>query len=152
MNTAEIGPHPNTDENVERIFSVAQPGFLLHCIANSVKQSSNRIDVSPEKEFLQASIIPLKAGKSVSPHIHVPRASAAGPTITQECWVVMRGAIRVRLFDLDKALLAEHTLLPGCFLASFGGGHSLECLEDDTVLLEFKNGPYLGPDYQKFDA
>ena len=140
------------DENPKKYFSSTQPGVLLHCIVNSAKHVGKRLDVSSEQEFLQTSIIPLQAGKSVAPHIHLPRTSVAGLTITQECWVVVRGAIKVRLFDLDHTLLAERELLAGFLLTSFRGGHALECLEDDTIILEFKNGPYLGPDYQKFNA
>jgi hypothetical protein len=133
------------------IYSKVNPGQLLHAIANAMESGSSRTDISPPDQFLQVSIVPLPSGKKLSPHIHAPRQAAApGATITQESWLVLRGKIRVRLFDLDHTFLDEEELLPGFLLVTFYGGHSLECLEKDTVMLEFKNGPYLGRDFQTF--
>ena len=36
----------------------------------------------------------------------------------------------------------------GCTI-SFWGGHKYECLEDGTVVYEFKTGPYFGKDADK---
>lgn len=133
------------------IHSKVNPGQLLHAVANAMEVDINRVDISPPDQFLQVSIIPFSSGKKISPHIHEERqVSSSGAAITQESWVVLRGRIRIRLFDLDRTFLHEDELLPGCLLVTYNGGHSLECLEKDTVMLEFKNGPYLGRDFQTF--
>jgi len=133
------------------IYSKVNPGQLLHSIASAMELGTSRTDISPPDQFLQVSIIPLTAGKNISPHIHDLRQdSSPGATITQESWVILRGKIRIRLFDLDRTFLHEDELLPGFLLVTYNGGHSLECLEKDTVMLEFKNGPYLGRDIQTF--
>jgi hypothetical protein len=112
---------------------------------------NSRTDISPCDQFLQVSIIPLPVGKIVPPHIHdLRKNSTVAATVTQESWVVLRGKIRIRLFDVDRMLLHEDELLPGFLLVTFNGGHALECLERETVMLEFKNGPYLGRDFETF--
>ena len=63
---------------------------------------------------------------------------------------MIRGKIRVRLFDIDHSPLDEQVLSAGCLLVTYDGGHSLECIEEDTVMLEFKNGPYEGGVVQPF--
>ena len=132
------------------IYSKINPEHLLHCIANSLELGNSRTDISAPDQFLQVSVIPLRAGKHITPHIHDLRGPSPGATITQESWVVLRGKIRIRLFDLDRAFLHEDELLPGFLLVTYNGGHSLECLDEDSVMLEFKNGPYIGRDFQTF--
>jgi len=137
--------------NFHPIYSKVKPNQLLHATANALEVDTNRVDISSPDEFLQASIVPLSLGKVIPPHIHELRhAPSSESTITQESWVVVRGSIRITLFDLDRTFLYEGDLLPGCVLVTYNGGHSLECLEKDTVILEFKNGPYLGRDFQTF--
>lgn len=133
------------------IFSKVAPPRLLHTIADAMAADADRTDISPPDQFLQVSIVPLTAQRVVPPHIHLPRTiPLPAETVTQECWLVLRGKIRVRLFDLDQTLLHEQELLAGFLLVTYNGGHALECLEKDTLMLEFKNGPYLGKDFQTF--
>lgn len=136
---------------VNKIYSRVNPKRLLHTIANANAIRGDRVDISEPQEFLQASIIALPAHKQVAPHVHDQRSlNSAAATITQECWVVMRGRIHVRLFDDDLQLLHEEALSTGYLLVSYGGGHGLQCLDEDAVILEFKNGPYLGRDFHTF--
>ena len=133
------------------VYSRVDAGTLLHTVADALRSAEGRADLSPPDEPLQVSIVLMGPGKQVQPHIHSPRdQSAPGATITQESWLVLRGRIRVRLFDLDRTLLEEEDLSAGCLLVTYYGGHSLECLEKDTVMLELKNGPYLGRDFETF--
>jgi hypothetical protein len=39
--------------------------------------------------------------------------------------------------------------MQGDVLALFNGGHGYEVLEDNTRVLEVKNGPYLGPEVDR---
>jgi cupin fold WbuC family metalloprotein len=131
------------------LYSKVNPDQLLHSIANVKELDQSRTDISPPDKFLQVSIIKLPNGKQIPPHIHDPRiCTKIEKTITQESWVVMHGKIRVKLFDLDGTFLDEKELLTGFILVTYFGGHSLECLEENSVILEYKNGPYLGRDFQ----
>jgi hypothetical protein len=102
---------------------------------------------------LQVSALKLPAAKKVNPHLHHPRAPnpSAGPGITQECWIVLRGEIKVSLFDLDQRPLHQQALSQGQLLVTFYGGHALECGTAGAMMIECKNGPYLGRDYTTFE-
>ena len=103
---------------------------------------------------MQVSVLKLPAAKKVNPHIHQPRQSnaSAGSGITQECWIVLRGELKIRLFDLDHAPLHQQALSQGHMLVTFYGGHALESGSAGALMIECKNGPYLGRDYTTFEA
>ena len=63
---------------------------------------------------------------------------------TQEAWVVFSGAIRADLYDIDDSLSLTVDLHAGDMVVVYAAGHALEVMEDDTILYEFKNGPYYG--------
>ncbi len=138
---------------MNKIYSKSEPGRLLHVIFDTNEPFENRQDLSDGREWLQVSAMKLPADKKVNPHIHQPRAQAppGGPGITQECWIVLQGEIQARLFDLDQTLLHQQALTPGHLLVTFYGGHSLECGPAGAMMIECKNGPYLGRDYTTFE-
>jgi hypothetical protein len=137
---------------VNKIYSQVEPGRLLHVIFDTNEPLKDRIDLSEPQQWLQVSVMNLPPARKVNPHIHNPRAEAAPtlPGITQECWIVLRGEIKAGLFDLDRSPLGQHALLPGHVLVTFNGGHSLECGSAGAMMIECKNGPYLGRDYSAF--
>ena len=51
-------------------------------------------------------------------------------------------------FDIDDTVLATPILKPGDASFTLEGGHNYVILEDDTVVYEYKTGPYEG---QKLD-
>lgn len=137
----------------ESVYSRIDSTKLLHALASAFQEGNARVDLSPPSEFLQASIVPLGEGRRVAPHIHSPRDTAApGPSVTQESWLVLRGRIRVELFDLDQSPLVQREMSAGQLLVTFYGGHALECIEPGTIVLEFKTGPYLGRDFVSFSG
>ena len=48
------------------------------------------------------------------------------------------------MYDLDDTILATPTLKQGDASFTLYGGHTYEILEDDTLVYEFKTGPYEG--------
>jgi hypothetical protein len=138
---------------LNKIHSKTEPGRLLHVILNTNEPFENRLDLCEGAEWLQVSVLNLPAAKKVNPHIHHPRAQPppGGAGITQECWIILRGEIKVRLFDLDQTLLHQQILPAGHMLVTFYGGHALECEAAGALMIECKNGPYVGRDYTVFE-
>ena len=68
--------------------------------------------------------------------------------IAQESWVVIKGSVKCHLYDVNDELLREEVLRQGDCSMTFAGGHTYTILEDDTVVYEYKTGPYEG---QKMD-
>jgi hypothetical protein len=139
---------------MNKIHSKTEPGRLLHIILDTSEPFENRLDLAEGGQWLQVSVLKLPPGKKVNPHIHQPRVQPppGGPGITQECWIVLRGEIKVRLFDLDQTPLHQQTLSPGHLLMTFYGGHALEGGGEGALMIECKNGPYLGRDYTVFQS
>jgi len=135
---------------MKKIYSIAEPSRLLHVIFNTNEPFENRADLCDNEQWLQVSVINLPASKKVNPHIHNPRPPSASAGITQECWIILRGQIKISLFDLDRKLLHQQELSQGHLLVTFYGGHSLECETEGALMIECKNGPYAGRDYTAF--
>ena len=69
--------------------------------------------------------------------------------ITQELVFVKSGSLMVRIFDDNADGFFQEILNQGDFLILFSGGHSYEILENNTEVLEVKNGPYPGLENDK---
>ena len=54
------------------------------------------------------------------------------------------GSVKCIFYDLDDTLLVEPILYPGDASFTLEGGHNYEILEDDTLVYEYKTGPYEG--------
>lgn len=136
---------------MKKVYSKSEPEKLLHVIIDTNEPFENRADLTSAEQWLQVSVLNLAKGRKVNPHIHNPREQVASsaPGVTQECWIVLRGEIKASLFDLDRNLLHEQKMPPGHVLVTFYGGHSLES-EIGALMVECKNGPYLGRDYTAF--
>jgi hypothetical protein len=56
----------------------------------------------------------------------------------------MQGAVKASIYTEDDVLVEEHVLHANDTLILLSGGHGYEIVMDKTVVLEVKNGPYLG--------
>ena len=61
----------------------------------------------------------------------------------------MRGSILVTYYDTDGTLLEKVTLNTGDISFTLEGGHTYEIMEDDTLVYEYKTGPYEGQEKDK---
>ncbi len=104
---------------------------------------------SPE-ERLQFSVLIYDKGKVFQNHIHKHRPRVIEKT--QESWVVLKGMVKVFIFDENKGIIHEQVMLSGQFYISYEGGHGYEILEDNTVVIENKLGDFIGieEDKEKF--
>jgi len=63
--------------------------------------------------------------------------------------VIISGKVKAILYDLDDTIISEPVLDTGDVSITLYGGHTYEILEDDTLVYEYKTGPYLGPEKDK---
>ncbi len=113
--------------------------FSLFKFSNFKK---NRIDFTPDTEYLQGSCTLLNKNKKIQSHKH--KSNQRIINITQEAWLIFRGSVKAKFFDIDDSYFKEIVLTVGDCVVLFNGGHSFNTLEADTILFEFKNGPYYG--------
>ena len=137
---------------MELIYSKLDPNEVLHMVkrlSEIEEDGVGRVDIVPEDNFIQCSALNMKEGKTFKPHKHIHKHRTYENQIAQESWVVIRGSVKCILYDLDDTILAEPILKPGDASFTLGGGHNYLILEDDTIVYEYKTGPYEGQEFDK---
>lgn len=132
---------------MEKIYSKVEEGKLLHII-NRLSEIENRTEVVPEDNFIQCATLKMPEGKTFPPHKHITKERSYDAQIAQESWVVIKGSVKCIFYDIDDTIIAEPILYPGDASFTLYGGHTYVILEDDTIVYEYKTGPYEG---QKLD-
>lgn len=95
-----------------------------------------------DKDFVQVATWNYNKGKKTSLHSHkiVDRVA----NWTQEVIYVKKGKVKAEIYTDNDKFYKEVILNSGDIAIIFAGGHIFEVLEDNTQVLEIKNGPYLG--------
>jgi len=132
---------------MEEIYSKVD-GRLLH-IVNRLKDIEKRNDVIPSDNFLQCATLKMEKGKTFPPHKHITKNRTYPEQIAQESWIVIKGSVKCILYDIDNKIIAAPILKPGDASFTLYGGHTYEILEDDTIVYEYKTGPYEGQELDK---
>ncbi len=132
---------------MEKIYSKKNPEVLLHLIYRKEDMLSGRIDIVSENNFIQCSSLNLDEGKTFKPHKHIWKERNMS-VIAQESWVIIKGKVKCIFYDLDDSILCEPILNEGDASFTLQGGHNYLILEDNTLVYEYKTGPYEG---QKLD-
>lgn len=136
---------------MEIIYSKIDKDKILHIVkrlSEIENQNCDRIDIVDEENFIQCSSLNMKTGKTFKPHKHIYKNRTHEKQIAQESWIVIRGSVKCVFYDLDDTIIAEPILYPGDASFTLAGGHNYLILEDDTIVYEYKTGPYEG---QKLD-
>ena len=132
-----------------KIYSKCEPCKLLHLI-NRFDEIDGRTDIAPEEQFIQAATIKFpQGGKKFRTHQHIWKPAPREQVIAQESWIVVQGSVRVFMYDTDQLFLQDEVIKKGDCSMTFEGGHTYEILEDDTIVYEYKTGPYMGVENDK---
>ena len=133
------------------IYSKVDNEKILHVIkrlSEIEEQGVDRVDVVASNNFIQCSALNMSMGKTFKPHKHIYKKRTHEKQIAQESWVVIRGSVKCIFYDIDDTIIDEHILNAGDASFTLGGGHNYLILEDNTIVYEYKTGPYEG---QKLD-
>lgn len=97
---------------------------------------------SKDDEYIQVGTWKYNKGKDLLAHIHnlVERKIDR----TQEVVFIVNGSIEAKIYSLDGVLRETFVAHKGDFLILLNCGHGYKILQDDTQVLEIKNGPYFG--------
>ena len=132
---------------MRKIYSKIEPGILLHLIHRLADTKGDRENIAPEEEYLQLAILKMEKGKTFKAHKHIYKEKTTD--IAQESWLVHRGSVKCFFYDLDDQLLEEFILNEGDISMTFRGGHNYLIMDDNTIVFEYKTGPYLGIENDK---
>ena len=122
------------------IYSNKKKNKILGVIHRSKKISNKRKNISPINEYLQISSQELKKGDHIKPHIHLKNKRVI--LSTQEVWLILKGKLSLKIFDIDKKYIKNFILNKGDIYVLFCGGHSFKVLSNKAEFYEIKNGPY----------
>jgi cupin fold WbuC family metalloprotein len=132
---------------MKKIYSKLDQEVLLHIIYRLDDLKKGRIDIAPENEFLQVAALKLEKVQTFKPHKHIENEKITN--IAQESWLVFKGSVKCIFYDLNDEIIEEVILRAGDLSMTFRGGHNYVILEEDTVVYEYKTGPYLGIENDK---
>ena len=122
---------------MEKIYSKIKPELLLHVI-NRISEIEGRTEVIEENNFIQCATLRMEKGKTFPPHKHIEKKRTYEKQKAQESWVIIKGRVKCKFYDIDDKLIAEPILGPGDASFTLHGGHTYEILEEDTVFMNIK--------------
>jgi len=126
---------------------VDESNNVLHMVYRP--DTETRTDIVDPSQFIQVAYMIQSEGQHFKPHQHFERNVIYESVITQETWIVIKGRVEASYFDRHNTLITRTVLNPGDCTITLGGGHSYKSLEDNTLVYEIKNGPYVGRDNDK---
>lgn len=123
---------------IEYIVSNDKP--LCYLIRASLIPTETTFLTPPEFKQ-QVGYVVYRAGAEINRHVHLSiERHLVG---TSEVLIVKKGHCLIDIYNDNRELVATRDLFEGDIMLMVGGGHGFRMLED-TVLLEIKQGPYLG--------
>ena len=103
--------------------------------------------LSQDSDFLQIGIWNHGLNTELQAHIH--NDFERNVSRTSEIIYVICGSVHADLYGEDGTLISEHELVAGDILISLRGGHGYRIMDNDTKVIEVKNGPYFGPEIDR---
>jgi hypothetical protein len=102
---------------------------------------------SEDEDYIQVGTWGYDTPKELLAHTHneVHRDVAW----TQEVIFVKKGSIRAEIYDLSNKKVQDIDCKVGDIIILLRGAHGYHILEDDTQVLEVKNGPYVGAELDR---
>jgi hypothetical protein len=103
--------------------------------------------ITDDSLFIQVGSWWYQKDKNLAKHKHnlVPRES----NITQEMVYVKSGSMSAKIFDQKMNFVDEIILKEGDMAIMVYGGHGYKILEDNTKIIEAKNGPFVSVEVDK---
>ena len=128
---------------MDHIEELSHNGVPLALIIRDKFEPQETTFVTPPESQHQIGFVVYGAGGKIPRHVHRPLERKIRGT--SEVIMVKRGACEVDIYDPDNNVVATRLLRTGDMLVLINCGHGFRMTED-TVLVEVKQGPYLGED------
>ena len=125
-----------------KVRKIEKDGLHLATFLPAEAWEKGSLFFSDDSDFVQVGTWNYDAGKKLLAHRHniVPRESNR----TQEVIYIVSGSLKAEVMDEAGALAEVFILKTGDTLILLRGAHGYEILEENTKVLEVKNGPYFG--------
>ena len=122
--------------------TIASEGTVLCYVLRAAMRPGHTTFVTGPDAAFQVGHIVHPRGHVIPRHLHC--STERRITTTSEVLLVQRGRCELDVYETNRRFVRTEELREGDILVMLAGGHGFRML-DDTVLLEIKQGPYLGP-------
>jgi len=102
--------------------------------------------LSDDSDFIQLGTWNYKKNFSTAPHYHLEHDMPAN--LTQEVVLVHKGSVKCRIFTKEGNFIDEVDINEGELIVQIYGVHEY-IMNEDSIVLEIKNGPYYGPEVDR---
>lgn len=126
---------------------IEHDGQLLAIVCRDEDWQRGLTFPTPGHLFIQAGCWWYPAGKDLAAHYHKENVRTASRT--QELTYIKKGRMKVSLYNEHHEHVRDVILETGDFAVMIGGGHGYQILDDDTQVLEVKNGPFIDVETDK---
>jgi hypothetical protein len=126
------------DKHIESITHGIEPIALI--IRDKYDEPGIRF-FTPANFSQQLAAMTRPKGHKIAAHVH--NLLVRQVLYTQEVLIIKRGKVKVNLYSSNREFVDAKILGTGDVILLCGGGHSLEMLEETSVI-EVKQGPYAG--------
>jgi len=127
-----------SDKHIETITHGIEPIALI--IRDEYDEPGIRF-FTPANFSQQLAAMTHPEGHKIAAHVH--NLLVRQVLYTQEVLIIKRGKVKVNLYSSSQEFIDAKILETGDVILLCGGGHSLEMLEE-TSMIEVKQGPYAG--------
>ena len=126
---------------------IEKDGQIISIIHRDADWKKGLDFITPNDLFVQVGTWWYDKGKKLASHIHKDFDRKGGRTM--ESVYVRRGSMKVILYTEARERFDEYVLNEGDMAVFAYGGHGYEILEDDTQIIESKNGPFVDVETDK---
>lgn len=132
-----------SEANADRqdVECISHDGSPLAYIIRGTLLPERTTFLTPPEFKQQVGYVVYPAGTEIARHIH--RRIERHLVGTSEVLIVRKGRCLIDVYTNDRELVATREMQANDVMLMVGGGHGFRILED-TVLLEIKQGPYMG--------
>jgi mannose-6-phosphate isomerase-like protein (cupin superfamily) len=127
-----------SDKHIENIIHGIEPIAL---IIRAEYDAPGIHFFTPANFSQQVAAMTRPKGHKIEAHVH--NLLVRQVLYTQEVLIIKRGKVKVNLYSSNHEFIEAKILKTGDVILLCGGGHSLEMLEE-TSMIEVKQGPYAG--------
>ena len=118
--------------------SIKKGDTVLGIILRNIPAGS--VPMTEGTEPLQVVTLKHPSGTHLQAHRHDPRERTT--SAMHECLVVVKGKVRIGIYDKEGELFVSRDLGAGEAYLSMNGGIGIDIVEDAEVI-EIKNGPFV---------
>ena len=118
--------------------------YAFVCSLNDVNKGLAFL--SDDSDFIQLGTWNYEKNFSTVPHYHLEHDKPSN--LTQEVVLVHKGSVKCRLFTKEGNYVDEVDINEGELIVQIYGVHEY-IMNEDSIVLEIKNGPYYGPEIDR---